>query len=171
MTQNAICIDEIIYNPLESVEQFVFSRQWPSERLNDHELLACIQGKCCNYQTTFSWDQQISLLHLAFSFEIGLPREGYDMMQNSELNKFLILANERLSVGHFDLWREESAIVWRFGLPMKGLMLDDEYVESLINIAVENCERYFPAFQYVLWGGVSASHMLHISMFDTIGNA
>jgi hypothetical protein len=170
MTQNALYIENVLYNPLESVEQFILSKDWPSERLNEYELLACIQGNWCNYQSTFSWDEQGDLFHIAVSFEIGLPRTA-DFHYNSELNKLLLLANEQLVVGHFDLWREENAIVWRYGLPMRGLSVDADYIEHLVTIAMDACERYFAAFQYVLWGGEEANHMLHVSMFETVGTA
>ena len=40
-----------------------------------------------------------------------------------------------------------------------------------MNIALSECERFFPAFQFVIWGGKGASEALDASMFETMGEA
>jgi hypothetical protein len=37
--------------------------------------------------------------------------------------------------------------------------------------AVHACERYFPAFQFVVWAGKSAPDAMAAAMFDTAGEA
>jgi hypothetical protein len=34
-----------------------------------------------------------------------------------------------------------------------------------------DCERFYPAFQYVVWGGKSASDALAAAMIETVGEA
>jgi len=36
---------------------------------------------------------------------------------------------------------------------------------------VEACERYFPAFQFVIWAGKSAESAIESSLFETMGHA
>ena len=43
--------------------------------------------------------------------------------------------------------------------------------EALLGAALAACERYFPAFQYVLWAGKSAREALDAAMFETQGQA
>jgi hypothetical protein len=37
--------------------------------------------------------------------------------------------------------------------------------------AIHACERYYPAFQFVVWAGKSASEAMSAAMFDTAGEA
>jgi len=43
--------------------------------------------------------------------------------------------------------------------------------ETLLSTALESCERYFPAFQFVVWAGKSAREALDAAIFDTRGQA
>ena len=40
-----------------------------------------------------------------------------------------------------------------------------------INPALDTCERYFQAFQFVVWAGKSAAEALDATMFETSGEA
>ena len=37
--------------------------------------------------------------------------------------------------------------------------------------AIHVCERYYPAFQFVVWAGKSAAEAMSAAMFDTEGEA
>ena len=52
---------------------------------------------------------------------------------------------------------------------MRGLAV--EQLEDLMDIAVGECDRFFPAFQFVLWGGRSAQDALDSAMLETVGEA
>jgi len=41
----------------------------------------------------------------------------------------------------------------------------------LLATALDACERYFPAFQFVVWAGKPARVALDAAMFDTQGQA
>jgi hypothetical protein len=43
--------------------------------------------------------------------------------------------------------------------------------ESMLAGAIQACERYFPAFQFVVWAGKSTPEALQAAMFDTEGEA
>jgi hypothetical protein len=44
-------------------------------------------------------------------------------------------------------------------------------VEGLLVTAIEACERYFQAFQFVVWAGKSAPEALATVLFETRGEA
>ena len=48
---------------------------------------------------------------------------------------------------------------------------NDAQCEALIRFAVETCERYFPAVQFVVWAGQNAGDALEAAMIDTWGEA
>jgi hypothetical protein len=44
-------------------------------------------------------------------------------------------------------------------------------IEDLVEISLSECERFFPAFQLVVWGGKSAEEAIAAAMIDPIGEA
>jgi len=42
---------------------------------------------------------------------------------------------------------------------------------SMLAEALAACERYFPAFQFVVWAGKSPAEAMAAAMFDTDGEA
>ena len=51
------------------------------------------------------------------------------------------------------------------------LRLTQQIVEELIEIAITECERFYPAFQYVLWAGYEPKQAVEATLFDTAGEA
>ena len=43
--------------------------------------------------------------------------------------------------------------------------------EALLNLALEACEHYYPAFQFVLWGGKSAKDAVDAAVLECAGRA
>jgi hypothetical protein len=41
----------------------------------------------------------------------------------------------------------------------------------MLSGAIHACERYFPAFQFVVWAGKTAAEAMSASMFDVEGEA
>ena len=53
----------------------------------------------------------------------------------------------------------------------KGISVSGELMEDLVDIAVTECERFYPAFQFVIWGGKSPLEALTAAMLETEGEA
>ena len=43
--------------------------------------------------------------------------------------------------------------------------------EDLVEIALTECERFYPAFQFVIWGGKRAAEAVAASMIEVAGQA
>jgi hypothetical protein len=52
-----------------------------------------------------------------------------------------------------------------------GLTASSAQCESMVVGAIHACERYYPALQFVVWAGKSASEAMSAAMFDTEGQA
>ena len=50
-----------------------------------------------------------------------------------------------------------------------GLSLDQ--AETLVEAAIDECERYYPVFQFVLWAGKKPAEALDAALIDTVGEA
>ncbi len=53
--------------------------------------------------------------------------------------------------------------------PSATLTLDQ--AQTLIETAIDECERFYPVFQFVLWGGKTPAEALSASLIDTRGEA
>ena len=84
----------------------------------------------------------------------------------------LALINEKMAVEHFDLWPDEGLLVFRQTILLRGAAgVSVEQLEDLFEIAVTECERFYPAFHQVVWGGKDASAAVLAAMIDTAGEA
>ena len=43
--------------------------------------------------------------------------------------------------------------------------------ELLVESAIEECERFYPVFQFVLWGGKSPAEAMAAALIETLGEA
>jgi hypothetical protein len=154
-------------NPLDMLEAVLADQEWSYERPGDDELNVAVQGHWCVYHLSFSWHEGLEALHLACTFDIRVPPD-----KRREVVALLALINEQLWAGHFDMWSEDGMLIFRHGVLLQGeAELTPEQAFALLQLPVDGCERYFPAFQFVLWGGKSATEAMTAAMFDTAGQA
>jgi hypothetical protein len=105
-------------------------------------------------------------LHFSCAFDVRVPAQ-----KRADIYELLAKVNEQMFLGHFDLISDEGAIVYRHGLPLAGMHPTQAMFEDLLDIAVDACERFFPAFQFVLWAGKTADEALAAAMLETVGEA
>ena len=141
-------------NPLDMMEQIVAANEWEFDRRSDSEMAAEAPGHWCDYGLFFNWSHEISVMHFTCAFDLKVPEK-----QRAMLYELLALANEKLWLGHF-------------GLELRGAAgASTESLEDLVDIALTECERFFPAFQFVLWGGKTPAEALAAAMLDCVGEA
>ena len=88
------------------------------------------------------------------------------------MQQLIALINEQLWVGHFDLWTKDGMVMFRHALVLAGgVEAAGRQCEALLDTALDTCERYFPAFQFVVWAGKAAREALDAAMFETSGEA
>ncbi len=154
---------ENAYNPLDLAELVVMDRDWVFDRPADGELIAEVSGAWCNYRIWFNWQEDSGGLTLSCALDSKLPKHG------AKIHSLLALVNEKLWLGHFDLSSEDHSVVFRHSLLLcDGAGTTAEHLQQLLDIAITECDRFYPAFQSVVWGGKSASEALTIAMFETI---
>jgi len=154
-------------NPLDVVERVAAGNDWSFERAGDEEITILIGGRWTDYQVSFTWMHGIEALHLACAFDFRVPER-----RRIEVQQLISLINEQLWVGHFDLWIADGMVMFRHALVLAGgVDASNQQCESLLATALEACERYFPAFQFVVWAGKSAREALDAAMFETSGQA
>ena len=154
-------------NPLDVVERIAAINDWSFERAGDDEITMLVGGKWSDYQVSFTWMHDIEALHLACAFDLKVPER-----RRSEVQQLIALVNEQLWIGHFDLWTQDGMVMFRHALVLAGgVSASDRQCEAVLGSALDSCERYFPAFQYVVWAGKSAREAMDATLFETAGEA
>ena len=154
-------------NPLDVMEQIVTANDWSFDRRNDAEMAAEAPGKWCDYGLFFSWSSEISAMHFTCAIDLKVPEK-----QRGALFELLALANERLWIGHFGMDADDGMPVFRHSVLLRGAPgASAESLEDMIDIAITECERFYPAFQFVLWGGKSPTDALAAAMLECVGEA
>ena len=155
------------YHPLDIVERLVASRDWMFDRNNDHEMAVRVPGRWCDHNLFFAWSDSMEAVQLTCAFDLRVPPA-----RRTPVNELLALINERLWIGHFGLWAEEGQPLYRHVLPLRGLKAPSvEQIEDLVEAALDECERFYPAFQFVVWAGKAPAEALEAAMVDTAGEA
>ena len=167
MTLEAIMEEETAANPLDLVEQVVSANDWPFDRRNDEEMAVEVPGKWCDYSLYFAWREDIGALHFTCAFDMKVQSA-----KRPPVYELLALVNERLWLGHFGLWVDEAVPMFRHSVLMRGISSSTlEQIEDLVDIALTECERFYPAFQFVIWGGKTAPEAIAAALLDTVGEA
>ena len=152
-------------NPLDLLEEIIGSDDWPHDRLSNEELAVECPGQWSDYRLFFMWDESVGALHFSCLFD---TRIGAGC--RTEIHHLMALVNERLWLGHFDLSSSDGTLMFRHTLLLNGTMTAQHFRE-FINIVTKEPDRYFPAFQFVIWGGKSALDAMGAALIDVAGEA
>ncbi len=154
-------------NPIDLVEEIVLANEWAHDRASDEEMVVEVAGRWCEYRMFFVWQQEISAMHFSCGFDMKVPRN-----RRAAVYELLAVVNEKLWLGHFDITTEDMSPAFRQAVLLRGsLGASVEQIEDLVDIALTECERFYPAFQLVLWGGKSAEDAIAAAMIDPVGEA
>ena len=154
--------------PIEMLEAYYAAHGWEHERHED-EIVATVKGSWTTYELRALWREDDSVLQfLAFpDIKVTDDRRG-------AVYEAIGLVNEQLWIGHFELWSTSGVLLYRHAAMIDG---EDEgtmslgATELLVESAIEECERFYPVFQFVLWGGKTPKDALAAALIETQGEA
>jgi len=159
--------EETRSNPLDVVERMALTNDWSFERAGEDEIAILVRGKWADYRVSYTWMDDIEALHLACAFEFKVPDHC-----RTEVQHLLTLINEQMWIGHFDVWAKDGLVMFRHALVLSGgVTATDGQCEAVLSTALDACERYYPAYQFVVWAGKNARQALDAAMFNTVGQA
>lgn len=153
--------------PVDMLASLFEAHGWPCEFIGEDEVSSEIKGSWAVYTLRGVWRREDQVLQLLCLPEIRVPDD-----KRAAVFELLALVNEQLWVGHFDMWSNGNVLLYRH-----GLLLGDDRLLSLaqaqvaVEAAVEECDRFYPAFQFVLWGDKSPAEALASAMVDAAGEA
>ena len=154
-------------NPIDVVERMVDENEWFSERSSDGEMSGQAPGQWCDYSLYFAWNKSASAMHFTCAFEARVPPE-----KRGTIYELLARINQRIWLGHFALCDDEGMPMYRYTMLLSGAGgSTNEQVQDLLEVALAECERFYPAFQHVIWAGKNADDAIAAAILDPIGEA
>jgi hypothetical protein len=154
-------------HPVDVVERLAAVNQWAFDRVEADEISILVSGDYANYDVAFTWLPEIESLHVSCSFDLKAPPH-----KRSAVCELMQLANEQLWLGHFDLWSQQDIVMFRHSLCLAGgASVSDAQCGAVVKAAIEACETYFQAFQFVLWANRGPREAIALATFETRGAA
>ncbi|MEB3415787.1 YbjN domain-containing protein [Alteriqipengyuania sp. WL0013] len=153
--------------PVDMLAQLFEARGWPCEFVEENEITGEVQGSWANYQLRAIWRQEDHVLQL-----LCLPDIRATEGRRANLHELISLINEQVWLGHFETWSKGGMILYRNAMMLgDDGMLDLSQAQALVENAVAECDRFYPAFQFSLWGEKSPREALDSALIDPAGEA
>ena len=153
--------------PVEMLASLCDARGWAYDFVGEDEITMEVQGSWANYQMRGIWRGEDRVLQLLCLPDIRIPDD-----KRAPMFEVLTLVNEQMWLGHFDVWSNGMVLLYRH-----AMMLGDDGLLSLgqaqaaLEAAVDECDRFYPAFQFILWGDKGPSEALASALVDAAGEA
>jgi hypothetical protein len=157
----------LVADPLDVVEHVLSAENLAFDRSDDGDLAFALTGDWKDYELWFAWREESESLQLCLALDLKVENS-----QHAALFELLGLVNQRVWVGHFELWPEDNEILFRHALPLP----DSErpslaQAAAMIDAAMEAADRFYPAFDFLLKQGNSPSEAIAGCLFETAGRA
>jgi len=154
-------------NPLDFIEEMVLAQDRPVKRHSESEMTVDVRGHWCTYHLFFVWQPSVNAVFFSCHFDVRVMEN-----KRREIYELVGRANERMWIGHFDFLSDDATPIFRHTLSLHGLReATMELYEDLMDTALAECERFYPALHLLLWGGKSIEEALSVSFMETAGEA
>ena len=157
-----------ISNPLDSVEDILAGQQWSFSRMNPDELMVDVTGKLGTYRMVFLWQEEYSAMQFNCHFDLMATEDRRDMTALA-----LAQVNAGLWLGHFDVPADTGVPCFRHTSLFRGQTQSSgaDHLQDLMDIALAECERYYPMFQLLTHQDGMDPAVLNLAVLDSAGQA
>ncbi|MDB5718313.1 MAG: hypothetical protein JWM38_1740 [Sphingomonas bacterium] len=155
--------------PIDMLEQYFAAHGWSHERTADEEIVASFQGSWAQYELRAVWREEDRVLQVLALPDIRVPAD-----KRAALYETLGLINEQLWIGHFEMWASSGMLLFRHAALLDGGgegALSIDQAETLVEAALDECERFYPVFQFVLWADKTPQEAIAAALIETQGEA
>src|SRR5918993_5290916 len=155
--------------PIDMLEHYFSAHNWGYERHGDEEIVATFQGSWAQYELRAIWRDDDNVLQF-----LALPDIRVAADKRNATYETIGLINEQLWLGHFELWAASGLVLFRHAALLEGDesgTLSLQQAETLVKAAIEECERFYPVFQFVLWADKTPQEAIAAALIETQGEA
>jgi hypothetical protein len=154
-------------DPLDVVERVLSAENLSFERTEDGDLAFALSGDWKDYELWFAWRPEADCLQLCLSIDMRAASEC-----RPAAHALINLINQRVWLGHFEVWAEEGEVVFRHAMALPDAERPSmAQAASMIDAAVEAADRFYPAFDFLINGGKTPQDAMTACMFETAGQA
>ena len=158
---------DAVANPLDVIEQIIASNDWSFDRRGEFEIAADVPGRWSDYLLYFNWSAEMSAMHFTCAIDLEVPER-----RRAALYELLALANERLWIGYFGMDGDAKSPAFHHSVLLRGAAgASSESLEDMVDIALAECERFFPAFKFTLEDTKTPAEALAAAMLECAGEA
>ncbi len=159
--------------PIDMLEAYFSAHGWSFERSGEDEIVATVQGSWTQYELRGVWRDDDKVLQFLALPDIRVPAD-----KRAALYETIGLINEQMWIGHFEMWASSGILLFRHAALIGGggeggdepaLTLDA--AETLVEAAIDECERFYPVFQFVLWADKTPQEAISAALIETQGEA
>ena len=154
-------------HPIDIVQNIATHQDWEFQRIADDQIAMAVVGQWRTYSITLAWSDYDETLRLICTFEMEPPVDSLPALYEA-LNE----VNDQCWAGGFTYWQEQALMVYRYGLILSGEQIaSPEQIDTMISAAVLSAEKYYPAFQLVVYGNRSPKEALQVAIAEAYGRA
>ena len=154
-------------HPIDIVEHIAEHHEWDFDRIHDDQIAMAVEGQWRTYSITLAWSDYDQTLRLICTFEMEPPADRLPA-----LSECMNATNDQCWAGAFTYWDDHKLMVYRYGLVLAGgQSASAEQIDTMINAAVLSAERFYPAFQLVVWGNRPTQEALQVAIAEAYGRA
>ena len=154
-------------HPIDLVEHIAEFNDWDFDRIGDDQIAMAVEGQWRTYSITLAWSAFDETLRMICTFEMEPPADKLP-----QLYEGLNAVNDQCWAGAFSYWAEQQLMVYRYGLVLAGgNVASPEQIDTLITAAVLSAERYYPAFQLMVYSDKTPREALQVAIAEAYGRA
>jgi hypothetical protein len=154
-------------NPIDTLEAIAKENKWPLEKISDEEAALECEGRWGQFSLNFLWQEEFQALQFCCISTLKVPP-----MKLARLKELLFDINHKTWLGHFDLEHEDHTVVFRYTSLMRGFIADGQaHIEDLIDLAMTEFDRFYPAFKAILSERIIANDIMVTMLADPMGEA
>ncbi len=149
------------------LERLADENGWHLEHRLNGDMVMETTGDHGTYAIQFSWSAEYQSLHITCSMDLCLP-----ISNGAQIHDLLASINSKLWIGHFAVMAGGNQPAFRQTVLMIG---PDEAkaqeIQEIIETAVGECNRFYPAFQFAGINGMPGHDAMTCALMECVGEA
>ena len=167
MTTNSKNTFNVFKNPIDDIEEIINSYEFEFLRITSYEIIIYCQGNWTNHKVVFNWNPSNNIISIQNNLGISIPKK-----LNDKVRIMISIINEDLKLGYFIFFSDQQSIFFKHNILLKGQSyFSTEQIEECIDSIVNDCEKYFPAFQIFLHKINNPRIAIKSALVETLGEA